>query len=572
MLRELHIENVAVIKRVDVTLDRGLTVLTGETGAGKSILIDSVNLVLGGKFNREIIRTGEARATVSAVFDELSEDTIRTLGELGLEVDEQDGSVLLQRVMHEDGKSSCRFCGSPITASMMREIGRCLLNIHGQNDNQRLLERSSHLSLLDAMGEVEEQKARYRACYERWLACREELSRLGQSEAEKARLREMLEYQIKDIDSASLKQQEEQALLRERDRLQNVEKIEKYVRFTRTALDRQEKGASACYLLERSTAALRQISDVIPQAADYAEQLEDMMYRVRDIAQQISAWSDDEVIDPSARLDAIESRLDTISRLEKKYGETIADVLAFRERALEQLESLDGAQDRFERLSREKERLEQECCSLAKDLSECRRSVAQELTERVQAELAFLDMPKVRFSVSIRPSEELLSTGRDEVEFLIATNPGQPLMPMIKIASGGELSRLMLAIKSVLNDKDGVDTVVFDEVDTGISGKTSRKVGIRLCQMGRSSQVICITHAAQIASLADTHMLITKDTCGESVETRVLELDKQGRVDEISRILGGLHVTDSQREAAEDMIAEREQLLLLQTDEKAQKN
>ena len=556
MLRTLHIENIAVIKCVDIVFEDGLTVLTGETGAGKSILIDSVGLLLGGKFNREIIRTGESTATVSAVFDGLSEETVAALSELGYEPDE-DGTLLLRRVLHADGKSSIRLGAQPITATLSREIGRYLLNIHGQNDNQRLLQKSTHLHLLDAMGDFSDEKKAYAAAYGRLCDCERELATLGQSDAEKLRLREMLEYQIKDIEAVKLKAGEIEGLNRERERLRNIEKIEKHVKFASQVLDSREKSASVAYLLGRGSASLRQIADVIPEANEMAEQLDDMMYRVRDMAEEVRGWSDDDAGDPTARLDAIEGRLDQISRLQRKYGKTEEEILSFLARAKADMEGLDTAGERFAALERQRSALRSECRLLADALTERRRAVAEEITERIREELAYLDMPKVRFAVSIKKTEDFTATGCDDVEFLIATNPGEPLLPMIKIASGGELSRLMLALKTVLNDRDGVGCVVFDEVDTGISGKTSRKVGIRLCQMGRDVQVICITHAAQIASLADTHLVIAKREVDERMETTVTPLDEDGRIEEVARILGGIEVTETQRTAAREMIEEK---------------
>ena len=560
MLRTLHIENIAVIKCVDITFENGLTVLTGETGAGKSILIDSVGLLLGGKFNREIIRTGETTATVSAVFDTLSPETVEALTELGYAPDE-DGVLLLRRTLQADGKSSIRLGGQPITATLAREIGRYLLNIHGQNDNQRLLQKSTHLHLLDAMGDFSDEKRAYAAAYGRLCECEQELATLGQSDAEKLRLREMLEYQIKDIEAVKLKTGEIESLNRERERLRNIEKIEKHVKFASQVLDSREKSASVAYLLGRGSASLRQIADVIPEANEMAEQLDDMMYRVRDMAEEVRGWSDDDVGDPTARLDAIEGRLDQISRLQRKYGKTEEEILSFLSRAKADMESLDTAGERFAALEKQRSALRSECRMLADALTECRRAVAEEITERIREELVYLDMPKVRFAVSIKKNEDFTATGCDDVEFLIATNPGEPLLPMIKIASGGELSRLMLALKTVLNDRDGVGCVVFDEVDTGISGKTSRKVGIRLCQMGRDVQVVCITHAAQIASLADTHLVIAKREVGDRMETTVTPLDEDGRVEEVARILGGIEVTETQRTAAREMIAERRSIL-----------
>jgi DNA repair protein RecN (Recombination protein N) len=559
MLRALHIENIAVIKCVDIAFDDGLTVLTGETGAGKSILIDSVGLLLGGKFSREIIRTGESTATVSAVFDNLSEETVKALTELGYAPDE-DGTLLLRRVLHADGKNSIRLGGQPITATMVREIGRYLLNIHGQNDNQRLLQKSTHLPLLDAMGNYANEKRAYATAYDRLCECERELAALGQSDAEKLRLREMLEYQIKDIEAVKLKAGEIEGLNRERERLRNIEKIEKHVKFAAQVLDSREKSASVAYLLGRAGTALRQIADVIPEAEQMSERLDDMMYQVRDMAAQVREWSDDDACDPTTRLDAIESRLDMISRLQRKYGKTEEEILAFLARAKADIEGLDTAGERFAALQRQRSALREECRLLADGLTERRHTVADEITERIRAELAYLDMPKVRFAVSIKKTEDFTPAGSDDVEFLIATNPGEPLLPMIKIASGGELSRLMLALKSVLNDRDGVGCVVFDEVDTGISGKTSRKVGIRLRQMGRGVQVVCITHAAQIASLADTHLLIEKNEIDGRMETSIRPLDDTARVDEIARILGGIEVTESQRIAAKEMIAERKSI------------
>lgn len=556
MLRTLHIENIAVIKCVDITFDDAFTVLTGETGAGKSILIDSVGLLLGGKFSREIIRTGETVATVSAVFDMLSQETVEALTALGYAPDD-DGTLLLRRTMQADGKSTIRLGGQPITATLAREIGRYLLNIHGQNDNQRLLQKSTHLHLLDAMGDFSDEKEAYAAAYARLCDCERELASLGQSDAEKLRLREMLEYQIKDIEAVKLKTGEIESLNRERERLRNIEKIEKHVNFAAQVLDSREKSASVAYLLGRGSASLRQIADVIPKASEMVERLDDMMYQVRDMAEEVRSWSDDETGDPTARLDAIESRLDQISRLQRKYGKTEEEILAFLARAKEEISSLETAGERMAALERQRTALREECRRLSGGLTERRRAVAEEITERIREELTYLDMPKVRFAVSIKKSEDFTATGCDDVEFLIATNPGEPLLPMIKIASGGELSRLMLALKTVLNDRDGVGCVVFDEVDTGISGKTSRKVGIRLCQMGRDVQVICITHAAQIASLADTHLVIAKREVGERMETTVTPLDEDGRVDEIARILGGIEVTETQRTAAREMIAER---------------
>ena len=559
MLQALHIENIAVIKCVDIELSGGLTVLTGETGAGKSILIDSVNLVLGGKFNRELIRAGQTEAHVSALFTDLSDDVLQELREADIPVDDQERTLSISRSVSVDGKSIFRMEGRPVSAAAVRKIGSALLNIHGQNDNQKLLQKSEHLRLLDAMGDTLALRERYAAAYGEWSACRAELDRIRTSDAELERRAEMLAYQIKDIASAKLKAGEEELLLAKRVKLQNAEKIVRLVNLITTALDARDKNGSVVYLLSRSSTALRQLAAMIPEAQELSEKLDSMMYDVRDVAEQVGVWCDDDDMsdDPTVALDAIEGRLEQISRLKRKYGERVEDVIAFGERAKAELEALSTSREREEELSAQLPVLEQACREAAARLTEQRCALAEEITDRIHRELTFLDMPRVRFAVSIRPTPSFTATGCDDVEFLIATNPGQGLMPLIKIASGGELARLMLAIKSVLNDRDGVGCVVFDEVDTGISGKTSRKVGIRLRQMAKRVQVICITHSAQIASLADTHALIGKQERDGLMETEVSLLDEQGRIEEVARILGGIEITATQREAAREMIAQR---------------
>ena len=558
MLQTLHIENIAVIKCVDIEFDTGLTVLTGETGAGKSILIDSVNLLLGGKFNRELIRAGQTTAHVSALFSALGEDAMQELCQADIPIDPEERCVRISRSVSADGKSIFRIEGRPVTAATVRKIGQLLLNIHGQNDNQTLLQKSAHLQLLDAMGTPDEMREEYANAYREMMACRAELERLTKSDAETMRRSEMLTYQIKDIASAKLKAGEEEDLLARRVKLQNAEKIRKQVNLVVTALDARDKNGSVAYLLNRSAAALRQLAVVIPEAQSLSEQLESMMYDARDVAEQVISWcDDDEYDDPTAALDAIEGRLDVISRLKRKYGESVQAVIAFAENAKRELDELEGAKDRIEELTTQMKALRQRCLDSAKRLTEQRLTLAHEIADRIHEELAFLDMPKVRFSVSLRPTADFTATGCDDVEFLISTNPGQELMPLIKIASGGELARLMLAIKSVLNDRDGVGCVVFDEVDTGISGKTSRKVGIRLRQMAKNVQVVCITHSAHIASLADTHARISKQEEHGMMETDVTVLDEDGRIEEIARILGGIEITAAQRQAAKEMIDER---------------
>lgn len=554
MLRTLHIENIAVIKCVDVEFGPGFTVLSGETGAGKSILIDSVNLLIGGKFSRDMVRAGESSAVVSGLFDNLTPDAERIMSQYGYEI--SDGAVLLQRSVYSDGKSIFRLNGRPCTATIAREIGGFLLNIHGQNDNQRLLNKATHLSLLDAMGDIDAEKESYALAYAQWKRLSHQYDALRRDDAEKNRRVEMLRYQIQDIEAVNPRPGEEVRLAQERERLRNLGKIQKNTKFVEQALDSGEKN-SVTYLLGRSGAALRQIIPAIPEAETLAEQLDELRYQICDMADTVRDWCPDDDGDPTARLDAIEGRLEMLSRLQKKYGETSQAILEFRDRARAELETLEHSEEHQAELQEKLHSQAEQCRVLADTLSEKRRAIAVEVSQKIQEELAFLDMPKVRFHIAVRHLEQFTPTGLDNVEFLIATNPGEELKPMEKIASGGELSRLMLALKSVLNDRDGVGTVVFDEIDVGISGKTSRKIGIRLRQMGRHLQVICITHAAQIASLADTHIKIVKQEVNDRVETNICVLDEAERVEEIARILGGLEVTSAQRTAAREMLEER---------------
>lgn len=554
MLRTLHIENIAVIKCVDVEFGPGFTVLSGETGAGKSILIDSVNLLIGGKFSRDMVRAGESSALVSGLFDNLTTDAERTMSQYGYEI--SDGDVLLQRSVYSDGKSIFRLNGRPCTATIAREIGGFLLSIHGQNDNQRLLNKATHLSLLDAMGDIDAEKESYALAYAQWKRLSHQYDALRRDDAEKNRRVEMLRYQIQDIEAVNPRSGEEVRLAQEREKLRNLGKIQKNTKFVEQALDSGEKN-SVTYLLGRSGAALRQIIPAIPEAETLAEQLDELRYQICDMADTVRDWCPDDDGDPTARLDAIEGRLEMLSRLQKKYGETSQAILEFRDRARAELETLEHSEEHQAELQEKLHSQAEQCRVLADTLSEKRRAIAVEVSQKIQEELAFLDMPKVRFHIAVRHLEQFTPTGLDNVEFLIATNPGEELKPMEKIASGGELSRLMLALKSVLNDRDGVGTVVFDEIDVGISGKTSRKIGIRLRQMGRHLQVICITHAAQIASLADTHIKIVKQEVNDRVETNICVLDEAERVEEIARILGGLEVTSAQRTAAREMLEER---------------
>ncbi len=559
MLSSLHIENVAVIKELDVDFDRGFTALTGETGAGKSIIIDSINLLIGGKLHRELIRSGEKRAVVSGIFTDVSDSVREKLSELGLSA-EEDGSLMLQKSITDDGRTAVKLGGRTITASMQKALASALINIHGQNDSLQFLTKSSHAGLLDAFAEDSRELFEYKEAYDEYAELVNRLRETESGDKEKNRLIEIYRFQISEIDALKLKEGEEELLEAECARLRNIEKIKKQTSFAFRVLHSSEKSASVTYLLDRAAQSLVSIADVIPEASELSEKLKNYRYEIEDIALTVEGFSSDGYDgDPTARLNKLEGRLDAISKLKRKYGSDIAEILKFRNETAEKLADIEQSEDRIaecrEKLSSVKALLEEKALKLRKK----RVSAAEMMRDRITEVLVFLDMPKVRFDVSILPTEPQRN-GFDDIEFLVSTNAGEPLKPMIKIASGGELSRIMLAMKSVLADKDAVETLIFDEIDTGISGGTSRKVGVKLKSISRSAQVICVTHSAQIASLADNHFKIGKSESEGRAFTSLTLLDREGRIEETARILGGIEVTEAQRNAAREMIKEGESL------------
>lgn len=555
MIQSLHIENIAVVKSLNIDFQSGLTVLSGETGAGKSMIIDGLNLLLGTRADRDLIRTGERRAEVSAVFNRLPVGACRALTELGF--DSSDGEVMLSRIVTASG-SSARLNGKPVSLAVLREVAGTLFHIHGQHDNQQLLDSRRHLALLDAYADCEKEKEAYQSVYRNMIRLRSQLDSLHRDAKEQARIAEMLRYQIADIDAVKPKQGEEEVLTEQAKRLRNTEQIIKCCALTEKALHGGEKGKGAIYLVDRAAAAMDAMADSLPASESLARRLRDILYELEDIAESAAELNHMEAEDALTQLDQVEARLDALAKLQRKYGSNAEEILAFRADAVKRLEWLENAEDHILDLTEEWKREKEQAEKLAAALTERRIRAAKGLTDGVTETLKFLDMPKVRFDVGITPSKELGADGRDDVEFLIATNPGEPLLPLSKIASGGELARIMLSLKDVLNRCDGVDTVIFDEIDTGISGKTSRKVGLKLKEIGRDSQVLCVTHSAQIASLANHHLYISKKEIDGRAETDLTELTADGRVEEIARILGGIEITEAQRSAAREMIAEGE--------------
>lgn len=559
MLSSLHIENIAVIKRADLDLYDGFQVLTGETGAGKSILIDSIHLLLGGRPSKDMIRTGESKATVSALFTEVDIPLSRAPSSLDVTPDD-DGCLLVTRIFDREGKSQTKINGRTVPISLQKELMPYLITIHGQNDNHLLMSPAAHLSYLDNYAENAGLLAEYGGYYEKLEDCRRRMASLKRDEREKARMLELLRYQVSDIDAAKLKSGEEEELKAQREKVKNAEKIIKQTRLVTKALYRSEKTLPAYELVKKAATALAGIAEYIPDAEAYIEKLTTMSYELEDIGLNVEALSENEYEDPDAELDRIESRLDLISKLERKYGSDIDEILAYRDRAAEELKEIETSDELLEDLRLELEDLRKQATALAARLTASRKKAASTLEEQVVTELGYLEMPKVRFHVEIKPHTDengkpmLNRSGGDDIEFLFSANPGEPLKPLIKIASGGELSRIMLALKSVnAGDSEG-QTLIFDEIDTGVSGKTSQKIGIRLRGLAKKNQVICVTHSAQIAAEAHHQYLIQKKENEGRVETSVTELDHDGRVFELARIMGGLIITDKLLQSASEML------------------
>jgi DNA repair protein RecN (Recombination protein N) len=552
MLKNLHIENIAVVKSADIEFPMGFTVLTGETGAGKSVIIDSINMLSGGKVSRDVIRAGEDFALAEAVFDGVEGNVAEKLSQLGVEADE--GEVVLSHKMTVDGKSTARINGRVATKTTLREVGRLLISIHGQNDSKVLFDKNAYIDMVDSFGECEAEKEAYFVIYRELDGYRKKLRDISTDEEQKARERDMLEYQIKDIDSKKLKDGEEEALEAEKIRLSSLEKINKHVNFAERALSGGEKGASASYLLSRASESLNKIADVIPEAAEIAEKLLDMSYEVSDIADKVASFGDDGGEDIDSRLDKIESRLEAISGLKRRYGRDIKSILEFRDRAVARLDDIVLSDEHAVEYEKKIRELEAAAKIAARALTDKRKVAAKQASAKIMETLTYLDMPKVKFEIVLNKTEDFTPLGCDRIEFMVATNPGEPMSPMSEIASGGEMARIMLSLKSVLNEKGGVGSAIYDEVDTGISGKTSRKIGIKLREIARDGQVSCVTHSAQIATLADNHFLISKKEVEGRAQTSIRLLEKEERIEEAARILGGINITEAQRQAARDMM------------------
>ena len=556
MLKSLHIENMAVVRCLDFDFERGLTVFTGETGAGKSVITDCIKFLICNKISRELLRTGENKGLVNAVFSELSDSAIDKLAELGIDI--SDGEITLERTVNSDGKSVCRIEGRGVSQQIMRKAGSVLITIHGQHESLRLSDEKERIDLIDIFSKTEESLNAYREAYFSWKKVKDQINSLIQDSAELSRRKDMLEFQAKEISSAKLKPDEENLLVSERVKLQSVEKIKKHTEAAARTLYSNDKGITASALALRSAELLAKISDVMPELNDITARLRNCAYELDDISAELQQTiaNADIPIDPGKRIDEIESRLSLIGSLKRKYGTTIEEILDFEKKVKAELELLDTSDDKLSELTEAEKLLRADLLERSSNLSDERIRGARLIEKEVAETLRFLDMPKVIFAVSLKEKDHFDEYGKDSVDFMIATNSAEDMKPLAASASGGELSRVMLAIKCAVAGADETDTLIFDEVDTGVSGKTSRKIGIKLKLASKSSQVISVTHSAQIASLAHHHLLVSKEDVSGRNETRLVELDYAGRVEETARILGGINVSEAQRLAAVDMINE----------------
>ena len=549
MLAQLYINNIAVIERASIDLDRGFTVLTGETGAGKSIIIDAIHAVLGERTSKELVRTGADTASVSALFTGLGEEARAVLSDLSIPW-EEDGTLLVQREIKAGGRSLCKLNGAPATVSMLKAVGPYLVTIHGQHESYELLSPEVHMTYLDSFAGLEPLLGEYQQSYHRLRELQRQLEDLVTDEGEKARQVDLLRYQIQEIDEAQVRVGEGEELAQEREKIRNSEKIADGVELAKALLQGDEDQAGVLSGVEQAAAAMERVAPYLPEAEEAAQKLREAQYLLEDADSLLHGAAID--FDPAA-LDQIEERLDLLYKLGRKYGDSEEKILQYLADCQEKLHAIEFSDEERERLTALYEEEKQRAIALAKQLSEQRKRASLAFAKAVKAELAFLNMPGMEFLVDIQ-RVPLTAMGCDKLQFLVSANKGEPAKPMAKIASGGELSRIMLAIKTVLSGKDKVDTLIFDEVDTGISGAAANKVGQKLKQVSRDRQVLCITHLAQIAALADHHLRISKHVKGDRTYTQVEPLDLEGRKEELARIIGGDQVTQLQLDMAEELI------------------
>ena len=547
MLSLLHIENIAVIECADISFDRGFNVLTGETGAGKSIVIDAISAILGERAYRDMIRTGTERASVRAVFTEVPE--FPWFAENGVEYDPE---TVISREIHLDGKNICRVNGTLVNVSCLHKLGIQLINIHGQHDSAALFDEENHLAFLDAFADNGELRASYGERYEAVAKLHREISSLTMDEGEKLRRMENLKYQIAEIEKAELEPGEDDRLEERRKVLQNAEKLSNGMETAVECLYGGEDSDGASGLLAQAEYALARLSRFSDSFAALHDRVSDLMYQVQDAAEEVRD-ARDSLSYSAEELEQIESRLDVIHKLRRKYGTTCEDILEYLDKAKKELDEIEFADDKLERLKRNLKKAEKEAWDAALALRENRQQAADTMSKRILSELAQLDMPRVQFACRFTETE-LTANGADAVAFYMSANAGEALKPLSRVASGGELARIMLAMKNVLAEKDQVATLIFDEVDTGVSGRAAQKVAEKLRSVAVHKQVLCVTHLPQLAALANTHLLIAKSERDGRTYTSVTPLDLEGRKRELARIIGGANITETTLKSAEEML------------------
>ena len=552
MLSSLQIENVAVIQKAEVHFQPGLNVLTGETGAGKSILIDSINAILGNRTSKDLVRTGAAKAVIRAAFEQVPDAVLDSLEKAGYE---RSDALMLSREITAEGKSSCRINGMPATAAVLRELCGGLININGQHDSVGLLNPARHLGILDDYAQNGVQFQEYYAMYRELVRIKRELDAMITDEAEKQRRIDLLSYQVQEIENAALTAGEEQTLESRRRVLANASTIRDRIAQCYALLSGGDEAAGAVDLLGEASNAASDAAQLDEALSGAASQLTDLYYAAKDVAADLVGRLDTYETN-DAELDEIEQRLDLLYKLKRKYGDTVEDVIAFGQKAREELQNIQTSQERYDHLQAEKRRLYAQAREKAEVLTQTRLRAFEELNKRISGTLDFLNMPGVRMTLR-HTRGPLASHGQDGIEFYISTNPGEAPKPLAKIASGGELSRITLAIKNAMADKDAVPTVIYDEIDSGVSGKAASRIGEVLRQSAQGHQILCITHTAQIAALADCHLLIQKNVENDRTYTEIHPLDTEGRVEALARLISGDHVTELSRANAREMLQER---------------
>ena len=549
MLSSLQIENVAVIQKAEVHFKPGLNVLTGETGAGKSILIDSINAILGNRISKDLVRTGASKAVIRAAFEQVPDAVLNSLEKAGYE---RSDALMLSREITAEGKSTCRINGMPATASVLRELCGGLININGQHDSVGLLNPARHLGILDDYAQNDAEFQEYYVLYRELVRIKRELDAIITDEAEKQRKVDLLSYQVQEIEDAGLTAGEEQTLESRRKILANASAIRDKIAQSYALLSGDDESSGAVDLLGEASHAIDTAAQLDDALAAASSQLLDLYYNAKDVAADLIGRLDSYDTN-DAELDEIEQRLDLIYKLKRKYGDTVEDVIEFGQNAREELERIQSSQERHDHLQAEKRRLYALAREKAEALTQTRLNAFEALNKRISGTLDFLNMPGVRMTLR-HTRGPLASHGQDSIEFYISTNPGEAPKPLAKIASGGELSRITLAIKNAMADKDAVPTVIYDEIDSGVSGKAAGRIGEVLRQSAQGHQILCITHTAQIAALADCHLLIQKNVANDRTYTEIHPLDEEGRVEALARLISGDHVTDISRANAREML------------------